>query len=90
MATHGRAARSPLVLDISRLGRRPGSMMTFQETVDLAGELEPRLTVPGHYEMFSNNSEDPQKFADYMRVKYPHLQFWIGEHGVAVVVPPRG
>ncbi|BBZ61438.1 YceD family protein [Mycolicibacterium monacense] len=33
MATHGRATRSPLVLDISRLGRRPGSMMTFQETV---------------------------------------------------------
>jgi uncharacterized protein len=33
MATHGRAARSPLVLDISRLGRRAGSMMTFQETV---------------------------------------------------------
>lgn len=33
MARHGRAARSPLVLDIARLGRRPGSMMTFKETV---------------------------------------------------------
>jgi uncharacterized protein len=38
MATHGnaaarRASRSPLVIDISRLGRRPGSMMTFSETV---------------------------------------------------------
>ncbi|MGE2712544.1 YceD family protein [Mycolicibacterium litorale] len=32
MSTH-RAARSPLVLDISRLGRRPGSMMAFHETV---------------------------------------------------------
>ncbi|WP_422748399.1 YceD family protein [Mycobacterium sp. WMMD1722] len=28
-----RAARSPLVLDISRLGRRPGSMTAFHETV---------------------------------------------------------
>jgi uncharacterized protein len=38
MATHAnaarrRASRSPLVLDISRLGRRPGSMMTYSETV---------------------------------------------------------
>jgi uncharacterized protein len=38
MATHAnaaarRASRSPLVINISRLGRRPGSMMTFTETV---------------------------------------------------------
>ena len=38
MATHPnsaarRARRSPLVINISRLGRRPGSMLTFSETV---------------------------------------------------------
>ena len=38
MATHvkagaRRASRSPLVINISRLGRRPGSMMTYSETV---------------------------------------------------------
>jgi uncharacterized protein len=38
MATHPKAAarrasRSPLVINISRLGRRPGSMMTFSESV---------------------------------------------------------
>lgn len=38
MATHPNAAarresRSPLVINISRLGRRPGSMMTLAETV---------------------------------------------------------
>jgi uncharacterized protein len=38
MATHAksaarRASRSPLVLNISRLGRRPGSMMTVADTV---------------------------------------------------------
>src|SRR5690349_16225079 len=32
MATH-KKSRSPLVINISRLGRRPGSMMTFHETV---------------------------------------------------------
>jgi uncharacterized protein len=38
MATHAKAtarrgSRSPLVIDISRLGRRPGSMMTVETTV---------------------------------------------------------
>src|SRR5690348_12634077 len=38
MATHATAgkhrdSRSPLVISISRLGRRPGSMMTHHETV---------------------------------------------------------
>jgi uncharacterized protein len=38
MATHAnaaarRASRSPLVLNISRLGRRPGSMLTVTQTV---------------------------------------------------------
>jgi uncharacterized protein len=38
MATHAnaaarRASQSPLVLNISRLGRRPGAMMTISETV---------------------------------------------------------
>jgi len=37
MATHEKAARrgprSPLVINIARLGRRPGSMMTLHETV---------------------------------------------------------
>ena len=38
MATHAKAAahresRSPLVINISRLGRRPGSMLTVHETV---------------------------------------------------------
>jgi uncharacterized protein len=38
MATHANAAahresRSPLVINISRLGRRPGAMLTFHETL---------------------------------------------------------
>lgn len=74
--------------DAERLARNCIGNMTYQEAVDLAGELKPRLTVPGHYEMFDNNSENPQLFADYMDVKFPGLRYWIGEHGVRVVVPP--
>ena len=47
--------------------------MTFQESVDLAGELRPRLVIPGHFDMFANNSENPEKFADYLDAKYPGL-----------------
>ena len=75
--------------DAERLARNCIGNMVYQEAVDLAGALEPRLTVPGHYEMFRNNSEDPQLFADYISLKYPHLDYWIGEHGTAVIVPPR-
>ncbi len=74
--------------DAERYARNCIGNMTYQEAVDLAGALRPRLTVPGHYEMFSNNSEDPQLFAAYMDVKYPGLRYWIGEHGEAVVLQP--
>ncbi len=44
--------------------------MTFQEAADLAGELRPRLTIPGHWDMFADNSADPDAFRDYLDVKY--------------------
>ena len=44
--------------------------MTFQEAADLAGELGAELVIPGHWDMFSDNSEDPEKFADYLDAKY--------------------
>ncbi|GHV25962.1 MBL fold metallo-hydrolase [Clostridia bacterium] len=54
--------------------------MTYQEAVDLAGTLAPRLTIPGHYDMFADNSENPALFAHYAEIKYPGLDFWIGQH----------
>ncbi len=72
--------------DAERLARGCIGNMTYQEAVDLAGDIRPRLTVPGHYDMFANNSEDPAKFARYMDVKFPDLSYWIGEHGTAVIV----
>ncbi len=60
--------------------------MTYQEAADLAGALEPALTVPAHYEMFEGNSEDPALFADYMAAKYPHLKTVVPEHGKRMVV----
>ena len=45
--------------------------MTYQEAVDLAGETGSSLVIPGHWDMFKFNSEDPVKFKEYIEVKYP-------------------
>ena len=58
--------------------------MTYQEAVDLAGCLQPALVVPGHYEMFAANSENPWLFKEYLAAKYPQVSCWIGEHGEKV------
>jgi len=52
--------------------------MTYQEAVDLLGGLDVTLSVPTHHDMFEFNGEDPNLFADYMRVKYPDHRVWIG------------
>ena len=44
--------------------------MTFQEAADLAGELRPRLAIPGHFDMFADNPGDPEAFYDYLDAKY--------------------
>jgi len=73
--------------DARRLRSNCIGNMTYQEAADLAGELEPGLTVPAHYEMFAGNSEDVGLFLDYMAVKYPHLAALAPEHGEKVVRP---
>ena len=60
--------------------------MTYQEAVDLAGAVKPRLVVPAHYEMFDSNKENPLLFGDYLGAKYPQIDYWIGEHGTRVLV----
>ena len=60
--------------------------MTFQEAVDLAGELKPKLVVPIHYDMFAGNCEDPHNFEDYLNIKYPGVDCWIGQPGTMVEV----
>ena len=72
--------------DAKRLGSGIMGNMTYQEAADLAGALQPRLTIPAHYDMFSENREDPNLFVNYMRVKYPHLQVQMCEYGARIEV----
>ncbi len=44
--------------------------MTYQESADLAGEVGPKIVIPGHWDMFAHNSADPKEFEDYLYVKY--------------------
>ncbi len=72
--------------DAKRLSSGCIGNMTYQEAADLAGALGPRLTIPAHYDMFAENSEDPALFDNYMRVKYPALKVCVCEHGSKVYV----
>lgn len=59
--------------------------MTYQEAVDLLGGLKVSLNVPTHFDMFDSNREDPQKFVDYMAVKFPDKRVWVGQPSERVV-----
>lgn len=72
--------------DGQRLAKGILGNMTFQEAVDLAGLLKPRLAIPTHYDMFQGNLEDPARFTDYLTVKYPGQACWVGEIGDCVTL----
>lgn len=60
--------------------------LTYQEAADFAGYVKPQLTIPGHFEMFAHNAEDPDLFVEYMRVKYPELNVTVPEHGEKIII----
>ena len=60
--------------------------MTYQEAVDLCGEVGGALAIPTHFDMFGGNTEDPSKFLDYLAVKWPEVEGRIPKHGEVMVV----
>ena len=56
--------------DAKRYRRHCIGNMTYQEAADFAGEIKPGIVIPGHWDMFADNSEDPRAFADYIDAKY--------------------
>lgn len=70
--------------DAERYRRNVLGNMTYQEAVDLAGELRPQLVVPAHYEMLPGNTENPGRFLDYLHAKFPGQRAWVGRHGERV------
>lgn len=74
--------------DAARYRRGCIGNMTYQEAVDLAGHLQPRLVVPTHWDMFADNSQDPAAFVDYLEAKFPGQAYWVGRPGETVDVSP--
>jgi len=72
--------------DAERLARGCIGNMTYQEAVDLAGALAPRLVIPAHWDMFAGNPGDPVAFTKYANVKYPDLHVRVCRHGERVTV----
>jgi L-ascorbate 6-phosphate lactonase len=70
--------------DAERLRNDVRGNMVYQEAADLVGPLDVGLVVPCHYGMFDFNTEDPQRFVDYVGIKYPQLEVWVGPPGVEV------
>lgn len=76
--------------DAARYRRGCIGNMTFQEAADLAGALRPALAIPGHWDMFADNSADPGAFADYLAVKYQGaVPCRIPRHAQPVVIRRR-
>lgn len=73
--------------DAARYSRGCIGNMTYQEAVDLAGALRPRLVVPGHFDMFAGNGENPQLFIAYLKAKFPKIAALIPVHGERVHAP---
>lgn len=72
--------------DAKRLRANCIGNMTYQEAVDLAGALKPRLVIPAHYDMFARNTEDPALFMDYLKIKYPAQKARICKAGQRLVL----
>ncbi|MBQ9788647.1 MAG: MBL fold metallo-hydrolase [Lentisphaeria bacterium] len=72
--------------DAVRLKNNCIGNMTYQEAADLAGWSSCKWVIPAHYDMFANNSIDPQLFVDYVNVKYPQLKTQILRPGEVVII----
>lgn len=70
--------------DAERFSRNCAGNLTFQESVELAGDLKVHLAVPSHYDMFVGNQENVNKFTTYLEAKYPDVPYWVGAAGSRV------
>lgn len=59
--------------------RRVAGNMNAQEAVQLAKQIEATMVIPHHYNMFTFNTEDPDKFARIARAT--GQRFWVLECG---------
>ena len=55
--------------------------LSHWEAADLVGKIKPRAAIPCHYDMFPDNSVDPQQFRASLGLKAPGVRYTELEHG---------
>ncbi len=71
--------------DRDRVSRGFMSNLQFWEAADLAAKLKVRMVIPTHYDMFTINTENVERFEYYMDRKYPTLKYTIPQIGEAII-----
>ncbi len=61
--------------EMDRVKRGFMSNLQFWEAADLAAQLKVKLVIPVHYDMFTINIENVERFEYYMEKKYPWLKY---------------
>ncbi len=54
--------------------------MSHWEAAELAGQIKPKVAIPCHYDMFPDNSADPQLFRAALRYNAPDVRYEQLEH----------
>jgi L-ascorbate 6-phosphate lactonase len=71
--------------DRDRVGRGFMSNLQFWESADLAAAIKARLVIPTHFDMFTINTENIERFEYYMDRKYPDIKYIVPKIGEKMV-----
>lgn len=71
--------------DRDRVKRGFMSNLQFWESADLAAALKIELVIPTHFNMFTINTENVERFEYYMDRKYPGLKYTVPKIGNAII-----
>jgi L-ascorbate 6-phosphate lactonase len=71
--------------DYSRTSRGIVGNMNFREAADFGVEIGTDLLVPIHFDMFSNNRDNPSYFVDYLFHTYPAQKFHMMSAGERLI-----
>ena len=85
----GDTDHSELLLDVTK--HKPDAVITcinggfnnlsHWEAADLVGKIKPKVAIPCHYDMFADNSADPQQFRAAMQLKAEGVTYKQLRHG---------
>lgn len=57
------------------------SNLQFWESADLASALKVKLVIPTHFDMFTINTENVERFEYYIKRKHPGLKYAVPKIG---------